>query len=262
MAEYQNVEQPFLAKLNEIGWRVIDQGQGIPQDPNKSLRNSFQEVTLEADFKKSIRAINKTEDGREWLTDKQLDDIYYEVSTIIGKELAEANKEVYNLVLKGTRVEVNELTNERNPLVRLVDFKNHDENSFIAINQLRLNTHGGPREGIIPDIVCFVNGLPWIVIECKDLVVAEPLSESYIQIKRYANSREDDPYAIKEGEERLFHYNLFSIITHGREARFGSISADFDYYYNWVDIFPEQYRVVEYPPNEETARGFDSWNVQ
>jgi len=57
--------------------------------------------------------------------------------------------------------------------------------------------------------------------------------------------------SIASGEEKLFHYNIFSIITHGHEARVGTISADFDFYNNWVDIFPEEYRTVEYPPNEE-----------
>jgi type I restriction enzyme, R subunit len=251
MAEYINVEQPFLAKLKEIGWQTIDQGQGIPQDPSKSLRTSFKEVALKNEFKRAVKAINLTKDGKQWLTDKQLEDIWFEVTNTLGRELPEANKEISNLILKGTRVNKNELTGEQNPLVRLVDFKNYKANFFVAINQFRIITPGRPRDGIIPDIVCFVNGLPWIVIECKDFEVAEPLSESYIQIKRYANSRSEDPYAIKEGEERLFYYNLFSVITHGTEARFGSISADFDYYYNWVDIFPEEYRVIEYPPNEE-----------
>lgn len=28
MAEYINVEKPFLKKLKQLGWQVIDQGQG------------------------------------------------------------------------------------------------------------------------------------------------------------------------------------------------------------------------------------------
>lgn len=250
MAEYVNVEKPFLDKLRQLDWQVIDQGQGIPQDPAKSLRSNFKEVTLEREFKKAVKKINLTADGREWLTDKQLDQVYHEVISTTAKDLLETNKAIYRLLVKGPRVEKNELTGEDSPMVRLVDFKNWKTNSFIAINQFRLLTPGGPREGIIPDIVCFVNGLPWIVIECKDLEVAEPLSEAFIQVGRYANTRDDD-YGIKEGEERLFHFNAFSVITHGKEARFGTISADFDYYYNWVDIFPEEYITFPVKPNEE-----------
>ena len=251
MAEYINVEKPFLEKLSQLGWQVIDQGCGmIPQDPAKSLRTSFRDVALEQVFKESIRKINLTDDGREWLTDKQLDDIYREVTLHLGKGLLEANRAVFDLLAKNTIVTVNELTGEHNPLVRLVDFKRPERNSFIAINQFRIDTPGGPRDGIIPDIVLFVNGLPWVVVECKDVDVAEPLSEAFIQICRYSNRRDDD-YSVQEGDERLFHFNLFSIITHGTEARFGTITGEFDHYQNWKDIFPEEYRTIQVSPNEE-----------
>lgn len=250
MAEYANVEKPFLEKLRLLGWQVIDQGIGIPQEPEKSLRDNFKQVVLPEEFKKAIKKINTTPDGRAWLTDKQLDEILFEMQNFPGKSLHEANKEIHRLLLKGTAVARNELTGEQDPTVRLVDFKNYDNNSFMAINQFRLITPGASRQGIIPDIVLFLNGLPVCVVEAKDFEVAEPLSEAYLQITRYANTRDDD-YGFKEGEERLFHYNMFSIITHGKEARVGTISAEFDFYNNWVDIFPEEYRTVTYPPDEE-----------
>jgi type I restriction enzyme R subunit len=250
MAEYLNVEKPFLEKLRLLGWRVIDQGLGVPQEPDKSLRTTFKEVVLPQVFKDSIKAINKTDDGREWLNDRQLDEILFEIQNFAGKGLHEANKEIHRMLLKGTSVSKNELTGEQNPTVRLVDYKNFKNNSFIAINQFRILTPGASRTGIIPDIVLFLNGMPVVVVEAKDFDVAEPLSEAYIQVSRYANTRQDD-YGFKEGEEKLFHYNIFSIITYGREARVGTISADFDFYNNWVDIFPEEYKTIQISPDEE-----------
>ena len=244
MSEYVNVEKPFLEKLRQIGWQVIDHGaSGIPQNSKKSLRNNFKEVVLKNVFKETLKEINLTEDGKEWLTDKQLDEVFTEISDQTGKSLHEANKAIFNLLLKNTTVEQNEVTGEQTPVVHFIDFENWGNNSFIAINQFRIQTPGGPRQGIIPDIVLFVNGMPFGVIECKDTGVTEPLSEAEIQIRRYSNRRDDD-FGIKEGEERLFHFNLFSIITHGTEARFGTISADFDYYFNWKDIFPETYKII------------------
>lgn len=37
MSEYSNVEKPFLDKLSELGWEVINQGQGFPHDPTISV---------------------------------------------------------------------------------------------------------------------------------------------------------------------------------------------------------------------------------
>ncbi len=248
MAEYTNVEKPFLEKLRDLNWRIIDQGSfGIPQDPAISLRASFKEVTLKQEFKKAIKKINVV-DGVAWLTDKQLEDLYNE--TIAAEKanlsLLEANKQVFEKLIGVTKTTVakNEVTGEENPLVKLIDFKNWDSNHFVAINQFRVDTPGTARHAIIPDIVLFVNGLPFSVVECKDVDVADPISSAVEQIMRYANTRGDD-FGFTDGEERLFHYNLFSIATHGEEARVGSISGDFEYYLNWKDIFPEVYKNID-----------------
>ena len=248
MGEYNNVEKPFLDKLRDLNWHVIDQGSfGIPQDPAVSLRTSFKEVTLKQEFIKAVRKINIV-DGVSWLSDKQLEDLYLETIATekANLSLLEANKQVFEKLIGVTKTTVakNEVTGEENPLVKLIDFKNWDNNEFVAINQFRVDTPGGSRYGLIPDIVLFVNGLPFCVVECKDVEIADPISSAVDQIMRYANTREDD-FGIKEGEERLFHYNLFSIATHGEEARIGSISGDFEYYLNWKDIFPEEYRNID-----------------
>lgn len=44
MAEYTNVEKPFLDKLRQAHWQVIDQGQGIRIDTFKSLRTSIENL--------------------------------------------------------------------------------------------------------------------------------------------------------------------------------------------------------------------------
>jgi type I restriction enzyme R subunit len=242
MAEYTNVEKPFLEKLSQAHWQVIDQGQGIPVDPSKSLRSSFAEVALKAEFMRSVGALNL------WATPEQLEYCYERILLQGNKKLLEANKNVFRMIRKGiTLPGKNMQTGKENPTVKLVDFENGhtNRNSFIAINQFRVDTPTTAKSFIIPDIVCFVNGMPWIVIECKDLYTAEPLSDAFTQIRRYSNQRDDDFYAIDEGKESLFYTNLFNVITHGTEARFGAIRSEFDYYNNWIDIFPEKYKTVD-----------------
>ena len=238
MSEYTNVEHPFLEKLREIGWQVIDKGSGgIPQDPAESMRTSFSEVVLKDEFFKKLGELNP------WITAEQKEYCYRKI-TDIDKPLTDANREIHNMLLEGIHLLTkNEQTGEDNPTAKIINFDNYKKNSFIAINQFRVDTNN-TKPFIIPDIVCFVNGLPLVVIECKDENAPEPMSEAYDQIKRYANQRViDDPFAegIEEGCQRLFHTNLFSVITRGVEARCGTISADFDFYLNWKDIFPEEY---------------------
>ena len=252
MTEYSRVEKPFLDKLRQIGWRVIDHGNnGIPQDPAISLRTNFNDWALKSVFSEKIKDLNN------WITDDQINQCWDKIITQNGK-LLEVNEATFVMLRKGIPLEgKNEVTGEENPTVRLVAFGDeYESNDFTAINQFRINTPGTAKPFIIPDIVCFVNGLPWIVVECKDEDVAEPMSEAFEQIQRYANLRidEDDEYAEVEGKEQLYYSNLFSVITHGKEARFGTISSDFDFFYNWRDIFPEEYRTVQIGDDEQSVR--------
>ena len=255
MSEYSSVEKPFLDKLRQIGWNVIDHNDfgssGIPQDPTISKRINFDDWAIKSIFSQKIKDFNS------WITDEQINQCWDKIITQTGK-LLEVNESTFLMLRKGITLEGrNEVTGEENPTVQLVAFgKDYADNDFTAINQFRVNTPGTAKPFIIPDIVCFVNGLPWIVIECKDEDVAEPMSEAFDQIQRYANLRndEDDEYAEVEGKEQLYYPNLFSVITHGVEARFGTISSDFDFYYNWRDIFPEEYRTIEIGDDEQSVR--------
>jgi len=80
MSEYKFVERPFLTQLKNLGWEVIDQGDGIPTDPTKSRRTTFREMTLKEVFREQVRVINTLADGRPWLTDQQLEHLYGEIT--------------------------------------------------------------------------------------------------------------------------------------------------------------------------------------
>lgn len=84
MSEYRFVENPFLTQLKALGWEVIDQGESIPKDSATSHRTDFREVVLKEVFKQSVSKLNLTDDGKEWLNDKQLVDLFEELTNSIG----------------------------------------------------------------------------------------------------------------------------------------------------------------------------------
>ncbi len=113
MSEYTNVGKSFLEKLENLGWKVIDHGaHGIPQAPEKSLRRSFNDVVLEDVFRKTISKINVAEDGKEWLTDKQLDEVFEEIVDQRGGSLHEADKDVFYKLLNNSTVDKNDINRE------------------------------------------------------------------------------------------------------------------------------------------------------
>lgn len=241
MSEYTEVERPFLQQLESLGWTVIDQGAGIPQDAAPSLRANFRQWLLPEVFDAAVGAINHTDDGREWLTDRQLEDLRGQLLRQPNRTLLEANEAVQALLLKA-QVDVNELTSESDPVVRLIDFRTPENNQFHAINQFRIDTPGCVKAFIIPDIVLFVNGIPLAVVECKkgSETCANPMQEAFVQLQRYMRRRKATEAAgLKEGEPRLFYSNLLLIRSSGTQADYGTITSGDEHYYAWKTLYPE-----------------------
>ena len=121
MSEYLHVEKPFLAQLAALGWTVIDQGCGmIPSAPEPSLRTSFREVHLPEVFRAAVRGLNLNADGTPWLTDRQLDDLRDQWLRQPARSLLEINEAVQALLFKA-QVDVNEVTGEAHPVVKLIE---------------------------------------------------------------------------------------------------------------------------------------------
>ena len=245
MTEYLHVEKPFLDQLAALDWIVIDQGHGmIPTDPAGSLRSSFRQWMLPDAFRDAIRAINCTEDGTPWLADRQLDELRDQILRQPNLTLLEANEAVQALLFKA-QVDVNEVTGESDPVVKLIDFDHPERNQFHAINQFRVDTPGCVKQCIIPDIVLFVNGIPLVVVEAKigDPNTANPMHEAFVQLLRYRNGRPETARAgLREGEPRLFHSNLLLVRTCGEKAEFGTITCGSEHFYAWKDICWDEHR--------------------
>jgi len=248
MSEYTEIEQPFLEQLATLGWSIIDQGQGIPEDPSKSLRQKFRQWLLPEVFAKAVSAINTTQSGEEWLTEKQLHDLQNQILRQPNRTLLEANEAIQKLLFK-TQVDVNEITGEQDPVIKLIDFANPENNQFHAINQFRIDTPGCVKQFIIPDIVLFINGIPLAVVECKKggPTCANPMMEAFEQLQRYMNERPATrQQGLKEGEPRLFHSALLLIRTCELEADFGSITSGIEHFFPWK---------TQWPSDDKTAEG-------
>ena len=240
MSEYQFVEKPLLNQLASMNWKVIEQSAGIPTDPSKSLRASFREVVIKSEFIKAVNGINLHE-GKAWLTPEQLEGLYEDFTNFGVRSLLENNQQFIERLNKW-QVDENVITGEQNPVVKIIDFDNWEANSFVAINQYRLDTPGGVKECIIPDIVLLVNGLPLVVIECKDVnsFTSDPMHQAVEQLRRYADLREPEGSQLKEGEPKLFYTNQLMVGTYGDDAKFGTITSSEEYYFNWKTIYPAE----------------------
>ena len=185
-----------------------------------------------------------------------MDTLFEELTAQAGKTLIEANRDVLEMLYKCT-VDRNEITGEEYPVVKLIDFQDPESNSFIAINQFRIDTPGRVKDFIIPDVVLFVNGLPIVVVEAKDAnsFTSDPLAEAIKQLHRYSDQRPETREAgLREGEERLFHTNQLLVATTGDKARFGTITSGPEHFYEWKTIHPEKYAQFSPPLGVERSQ--------
>ena len=85
--------------------------------------------------------------------------------------LAGANREAWELVRDGVKVAVpdRERGGQKTERVRVVDWENPLANDFLIVNQMTITGDLYTRR---PDLIGFVNGLPFVVIELKKPVVS------------------------------------------------------------------------------------------
>jgi len=245
--EEHYVENSFLEQLQKLGWKIYRQNKDDSEDAKEIIqfnnsgvaaygesikfRENFREIILEQELRNSIKRINS------WIEDAQVSEVVRRITMPQANSLLEANREIHDLLLENTSISENRKTGEKSPTVRFIDFKNPENknpenNSFIAISQFKVNIPGTEKH-IIPDIVLFVNGLPLVVIECKSPATADPISEAITQLMRYSNRRGE-----KEGNEKLFWYNLFTVATSKQVAKIGTITSQYEDFVEWKDPYP------------------------
>ena len=143
---------------------------------------------------------------------------------------AGANRELWALLRDGVKVMVldrerggtrDEMRDER---VRVVDWENPAANDFLLVSQMTVT---GQLYTCRPDLIGFVNGLPWVVIELKKpgVPARQAFDENLTSYKHPQN-----------GIPQLFWSNAFLIASNGTESRVGTITADWERFGEWKRI--------------------------
>jgi len=155
---------------------------------------------------------------------ERADEVIYKLRAILlavhDVGLVRANEE-FTKWLQGDKTMPFGENNQHVP-VRLIDFENLTNNSFIATNQYRV-VRGVTK---IPDMVLLINGIPVVIGEFKTPVrPAISWLDGAVQIHdNYENS-------IPE----LFVPNIFSFATEGKTFRYGSIRMPLEIWGPWRD---------------------------
>jgi type I restriction enzyme R subunit len=212
------IEQATQDVLEELGWEVVTAWKKESLGPDGLLgRENHGEVILRRNV---LGALKKFNPNLPQIAYEQAIDLIEQRQA--GKTLAQINKEKYELLKNGVPVSFNDSEGKLvKKKLKIFNFKDYEANDFLAVRQLEVI---GELHNRRPDIVGFVNGIPLVFIELK--------SHREDIRKAYFNNLND----YKDAIPHLFHTNGFIILSNGREAKVGTITAPYKYFLDWKRI--------------------------
>ena len=216
------VEQPALALLAELGWQTTCGLEETFAPEGGSLgRRDRREVVLVPRLRAALERLNPGQPSEA--INAAIEELSRNRSAM---GLVAANREVYRLLKDGVLVSVPDLERGGQSKVRLrvVDWDRPAENDWLAVNQLSIQ---GDLSKCLPDLVGFVNGLPLVVFEFKKPGVSARVAFT------------DNLRHYKAAIPQLFWSNAFLIASNGTASRIGSLSADWERFFEWKRIASE-----------------------
>jgi len=206
------VERPAIALFAELGWEVALDEAGLFGRETKG------EVVLSGRLHDALVKLNP--DMPSEAIASAIDELTRDRSAM---SLEAANRDVYGLLKEGITVSLPDLEHggQKIERLRLLDWENPDNNDFTLVSQFSVT---GALYTCRPDLVGFVNGMPFVVVEFKKPGVAARVAfdDNLTHYRREILS--------------LFWYNAVLIASNGTESRVGSLTADWDRYFDWKRI--------------------------
>jgi type I restriction enzyme R subunit len=246
--EDQLVEQPAIGLFAELGWQTVSAMEEVFGTGGTLGRETPGEVVLVSRLHAALERLNPAL-PTEAIT-AAVDELTRDRSAM---SLPAANREIYTLIKDGIRVSIPEPEDSpspaalRHPLpvgegrgegrgaeeslrsvggqrterVRVIDWENPAANDFLLVSQFSVT---GALYTCRPDLVGFVNGLPLVVIELKKPGV--PARAAF----------DENLTHYKQQIPALFWFNALLIASNGTDSRVGSLTADWERFFEWKRI--------------------------
>lgn len=216
--ENQLVEQPAIGLFAELGWQTASAAEETFGPSGTLGRDTKGEVVLVPRLRAALERLNPSLPPEA--ISAAVDDLTRDRSAAL---LTAANREIYSLLKDGIKVSVpdRERGGQKTERLRVIDWQNPEANDFLLVSQFSVI---GALYTCRPDLVGFINGLPLVVIELKKPGV--PARAAF----------DENLTHYKQEIHALFWFNALLIASNGTDSRVGSLTADWDRFFEWKRI--------------------------
>ncbi|GAA0777096.1 HsdR family type I site-specific deoxyribonuclease [Clostridium subterminale] len=159
-----NISQiPAIEVLKKLGYIYIKEREA------DELRGNSYNVLLKPILKEKLINLNSfTYKEKEYkFSEKNINQAINDLDESLIDGLVKTNEKIFNTLLLGrSYIETLEDGTKRSFTINFIDWEDIGNNDFYMVEEFSVENEGGKKNSR-PDIVLFINGIPFGVIECK-----------------------------------------------------------------------------------------------
>ena len=220
----QNSVENYLVKelsgvdLNSKTEKYINGNNKWTYKSSDVIDRKIDEVLALSEVKKSLIKINPNIKQKIELADEVIFNLQRIINSVNQIGLVRSNEEFLKWLRGDKTMPFGE--NNEHIQIKLIDFENLSNNSFIITNQFKVQQN----ELKIPDLVMMINGIPVVVGEAKTPFrpAISWLDGAHEIVGIYENSI-----------PQLFVPNILSFATEGKELFYGAVRNSLQYWSPW-----------------------------
>jgi type I restriction enzyme R subunit len=167
---------PALQLLIGLGFEFVTQAEALRERQDRTSN-----VLLESILRNQLKEINRIRyKGSEYLfSEENVQSAIQKLKNIKYDGLLKTNEAIYDLITLGTAMEQTIEGDSKSFNMNYIDWRNPGRNKFHVTVEYSVE-RSRSTETARPDIVLFVNGIPFCVIECKapQIEVEQAVSQS------------------------------------------------------------------------------------
>lgn len=165
--EIETSQKPAIELLKELGYEYIK-----PDDAEK-MRDRLDRVLLKDILRSQLEKLNSFEYKGKWykFSEKNINQAMLDLDEPLIDGLIKTNEKIYDhLILGKSYEETLDDSSRKSFSLRYIDWENIWNNEFHVTEEYSIEKLDGTTRR--PDIVLFVNGIPFAVIECKKTAIS------------------------------------------------------------------------------------------